>query len=115
MGLSRCASVRLRGGPFPLTHFEAFQPIEQFADVLPFENRSVLRADHLGLDGANALHPSTERGSRGHPAEVKPSHVLDVLLEVRDDQAGMVIWNQGAADVTREQDPRARVVERKIT
>ena len=95
----RRACVGLGGAVLPLTHFQAVQPVQEFADHLAFEDRAVLRADHTGLDGADSLCPSAQGDGGRHPAQVKPTHVLDVLFEIGDDQAGMVIRDQGAADV----------------
>lgn len=95
----RRARVGLGGTVLPLTHFQAVQPVQQLADHLAFEDRAVLRTDHAGLDGADPLCPPAQGDGGRHPAQVKPAHILDVLLEIGDDQAGMVIRDQGAADV----------------
>ncbi len=46
---------------------------------------------------------------------MESSHILDVLIEVRYDQAGFMTGNQGGADVAGKQDAGDRVVEREIS
>lgn len=110
----RRARVGLGGTVLPLTHFQAVEPIQELADIVAFEDRAVLGADHAGLNGADPLRPAAQGDRRRHPSEVKPAHILDVLLEIGDDQAGMMVRDQGAADVTREQDTCSRIVEGEI-
>lgn len=45
---------------------------------------------------------------------MEPFHVLDVLIEVRHDQAGFMTGDQGGTDVAGKQDAGERVVERKV-